>query len=202
MNTDHGWPAVRVWRRDQRALLLAARQGVPAAVRQAARAALAAFLHEVVPAPTGTVVGGYWPTRGEPDLLEMLGDLATRGARVAMPVVVREREPVEFWRWAPGTPMVAGRWDIPVPARREPLSPGLVLVPLLGYDDAGYRLGYGSGYYDRTLALPSSGRLVVGVGYACGRLPSIRPQPHDVPMDVIVTEAGARWRAGKEHEPT
>jgi 5-formyltetrahydrofolate cyclo-ligase len=79
-----------------------------------------------------------------------------------------------------------------VPAERQVVSPTALLVPLVGFDEQGYRLGYGGGYYDRTLAASKPRPLAIGLGYEFGRLATIHPQPHDAPMDAIVTEAGVR----------
>ena len=83
-----------------------------------------------------------------------------------------------------------GIWNIPVPHEKNPVSPGTLLVPLLGFDAAGYRLGHGGGYYDRTLASVTERPLTIGVGYEFGRLETIYPQAHDIPMDAVVTESG------------
>ena len=107
---------------------------------------------------------------------------------LSLPVIVTPRAPLEYWRWRPGEPMHPGVWNIPVPARRDVVVPDLILVPLVGFDAARYRLGYGGGYFDRTLAALPKRPFVVGVGYAFGRLPTIFPQPHDAPMDAIVTD--------------
>ncbi len=107
---------------------------------------------------------------------------------MALPVVVEKNQPVEFWRWIPGMPMNRGIWDIPIPATRNPVQPEVLVVPLVGYDDQCFRLGNGGGYYDRTLAACDVKPLCIGVGYAFAHVSSIQPQPHDVPMDVIVTE--------------
>jgi 5-formyltetrahydrofolate cyclo-ligase len=89
--------------------------------------------------------------------------------------------------------MERGIWDIPVPKPGKPVLPTLLFVPLVGFDDAGYRLGHGGGYYDRTLAALSPRPAAIGVGYAATRLETIHPQPHDIPMDAIATEAGMTW---------
>ena len=86
--------------------------------------------------------------------------------------------------------LVRGIWNIPIPSERYPVQPTVLLVPLVGFDAAGYRLGHGGGYYDRTLANLPQKPLGIGIGYDLGRLESIHPQPHDMPMDVIVTESG------------
>jgi hypothetical protein len=88
-----------------------------------------------------------------------------------------------------------GIWNIPIPDKREVVQPTALIVPLIGFDEAGYRLGYGGGYYDRTLAVMNPRPFTVGVGFELGRLRTIHPQPHDIPLDVIITEAGvSRFR--------
>jgi 5-formyltetrahydrofolate cyclo-ligase len=107
--------------------------------------------------------------------------------------VVEKGRPLAFWRWQPGMAMRPGIWNILVPAMAEPVEPDCLLVPLVGFDGQGYRLGYGGGYYDRTLAAMSRRPMALGIGYAFQRLPTIRPQPFDQPMDAIATEEGIRW---------
>src|SRR5690606_20723729 len=114
----------------------------------------------------------------------------------ALPVVVERNAPLEFWRWTATTELCSrGIWNIPSPVERVPVVPDVVLVPLLGFDEQCYRLGYGGGYYDRTLAALEPKPLAIGVGFEHGRLETIRPQPHDVPLDWIVTEARTLRRA-------
>ena len=95
--------------------------------------------------------------------------------------------------------MVRGDWNIPVPtARRAPMvTPEVALAPLVGWTDEGYRLGYGGGYFDRTLAALRPRPFVIGIGYDSARLGTIYPQPHDIPLALIVTEAGVRLRTDK-----
>jgi 5,10-methenyltetrahydrofolate synthetase len=85
--------------------------------------------------------------------------------------------------------MTRGIWDIPVPADETEIQPQVLLSPVVGFDSDCYRLGYGGGYFDRTLAALAGERHVIGVGYAMAQLPSIRPLPHDIPMNVIITES-------------
>jgi 5-formyltetrahydrofolate cyclo-ligase len=183
---------VRAWRRAERARLIAERLALPVEQRRAARERVQALLAEV-PELRGATVGFYWPFRGEIDLVGFVRELTGGGGRAALPVVVGKGRPLEFWRWEPGMAMRPGVWDIPVPAAAEPLQPDCLLVPLVGFDDAGYRLGYGGGYYDRTLAAMPRRPLALGVGHAFQRLATIRPQPFDMPMDAIVTGDGTRW---------
>jgi len=109
-------------------------------------------------------------------------------------VVVDKKGPLEYRGWRPGEPLVDGVWNIPVPEKRDIVMPMVVLAPLVGFDRAGYRLGYGGGYFDRTLGALSPRPLAIGIGFELQQMDTIYPQPFDVPMDVIVTEAGARYR--------
>ena len=113
---------------------------------------------------------------------------------MALPVVVDKKGPLEYRTWRPGEPLVDGVWGIPIPARRDLTTPSIVLAPLVGFDLACYRLGYGGGYFDRTLAALAPRPVAIGVGFEIQRLETIYPQPFDVPMDLIVTETGTRRR--------
>jgi len=179
---------VTAWRTAKRKALLEQRSAVSKAERAAVQADVGELLLENVPDLDEASVGFYWPIRGEIDLRALLTELVAQGADAALPVVVQRNEPLEFWAWQPNKPMSRGIWNIPVPATRKPLQPEVILIPLLGFDDAGYRLGYGGGYYDRTLASMRLKPLTIGVGYECGRIPTIHPQSHDIPLDAIVTE--------------
>jgi 5,10-methenyltetrahydrofolate synthetase len=97
---------------------------------------------------------------------------------------------LDFSHWQPDMPMVQGSWNIPVPAHQHLLAPDMFLIPLLGFDSDNYRLGYGGGYYDRTLAEQTHNVTTIGVGIEQGRFETIFPQPHDIAMNMIVTEAG------------
>jgi 5-formyltetrahydrofolate cyclo-ligase len=192
---------IKAWRKAERERLRALRARLPAAARADADAAIGERLWEDFPALRRGVVGFYWPLEGELDLRELVVRLVAAGARAALPAIVAKGKPVEFWAWRPGEAMAAGFWGIPVPAVREAATPAALLIPLVGFDGAGFRLGNGGGYYDRTLAVLDPRPLAIGVGYELGRLATIQPQPHDIPMDAIVTEAGTRWRAGSPHAP-
>lgn len=185
------WQDIKRWRKAQRARLIEERRALPLAERQRVGEAIAERLGQLS-ALNGPVccVGFYWPIRGEPDLRPFVRSLLERGFTSALPVVVEEKAPVEFHRYGTDTRLTRQRvWGIPVPAEPDPVRPDVVLVPLVGMDDACYRLGYGGGYYDRTLASLSPRPFAIGVGFELGRLETIYPQPHDIPMDVIVTEA-------------
>lgn len=185
------WTFVNEWRRLKRAELLAQRLAMPRDERARRNRAIAAFVLEQLAGFKTASIGFYWPFRGEPDLRRLVRSLLDGGAAASLPVVIDKNRPLEFWSWRTGERLQPGVWDIPVPTRRKIARPEVLLVPLLGFDDAGYRLGNGGGYYDRTLAAITPRPFTIGVGYELGRLKTIRPQPHDIPMDGIVTEAGA-----------
>ncbi len=189
------WDEIREWRRATRAELLARRLAVPRGEKQRVRSLLCDLIGEHFPELRHARIGFYWPFKGEIDLRHLVQDFLAFGAEAALPVVVEKQQPLEFWTWQPRMKLGRGIWNIPVPAERNQVQPTALLVPLLGFDAAGYRLGYGGGYYDRTLATLNPKPLTIGVGYEFGRLETIYPQPHDIPLDAIVTEAGcARFR--------
>ncbi len=133
-------------------------------------------------------LGVYAPMRGEIKIPALIAAHLARGGTLALPVVTEKASPVEFWRWAPGMPMSRGIWNIPIPARKELVQPGALIVPLVGFDTSLFRLGYGGGYYDRTLAILAPRPFCIGLGLQSGLLRSIHPQAHDIPMDRIITE--------------
>ncbi len=137
------------------------------------------------------VLGFCWPIRGEFDVRGIAKQHLASGGQVALPVIVQKSAPVEFWRWYPGMPMQKGVWDIPTPQEREVLTPDAVLVPLVGFDECGFRLGYGGGYFARTLAAAAERPFAIGLGSEASRLQTIHPQPHDIAMNLIVTDQRA-----------
>lgn len=172
---------------------IAARLGLAAGEHARASSAIDAHLDRLLsPRPPG-VVAFCWPVRNEFDCRPLVTRLLACGWRAAQPVVLAPAAPMAFRPWTPDTPMTADRHGIPIPAGELSVAPDVVLVPLVAFDEQGYRIGYGGGYFDRTLAALSPRPLAVGVGFELARLDSTRPQPHDVPLDVIVTEAGARF---------
>lgn len=185
------WPSVRRWRKEMRATLIAQRLAVPRAERTDRDAQITTLLDQALASRAMRRVGFYWPFKGEFDPRILARRLHARGIALALPVVVAKATPLVFRPWAPGTRLALGVWNIPVPAEGEPVTPDVVLAPVVGFDADRYRLGYGGGYYDRTLAAMTPRPFVIGVGFALSRLPSIHPQPHDIPMDLIVTEQGA-----------
>lgn len=178
------------WRKAERERLIAARLALPSAERRAHAVRIAADLDRVVSLRPPQVVSIYWPFRGEPDLRAWAEALSGRGIGLALPVVVAKRTPLIFRRWHPGARLERGVWNIPYPADGALVTPDVVIAPLVGFDPQGYRLGYGGGFFDRTLASLSPRPLAIGVGHPLGALPTIYPLPHDIPMDWIVTGDG------------
>ena len=187
------WPDIDAWRKERRAELRARRVALPPLERRALQERIHAHLEAGFPELSGAPVGFSWPIRGEVNGVPFMRRHVAAGGLAALPVIVARKQPVEWWQWTPTTRMRAGIWRIPVPVERHIVSPAILLVPLVGFDERCYRLGNGGGYYDRTLAVMQPRPLALGVGYELGRLETIQPQPHDIPLDAIVTEAGVHW---------
>lgn len=183
------WTDVARWRKAERVRLIDARLALPAELRAGMSARIAQSLDAAIGDVAGRVVSLYWPFRGEPDLRPWIAAIVARGATAALPVVVEKGQPLVFRAYRPGDRLEKGVWNIPVPAEGAEVQPGIVISPLVGVDPQRYRLGYGGGFFDRTLAAMPTRPLVIGVGYEMQRIPTIYPQPHDIPMDVIVMES-------------
>ena len=193
------WDEIRPWRKTQRETLLQARVAAGAEVRKGWSAAMEPEIRRIVDARQLASIGFYWPFRGEFDPRNLARALSEGGTMMALPTVVQAKAPLEFRRWTPGTEMEIGVYNIPFPKQRDIVEPELLLVPLVGFDGEGYRLGYGGGYYDRTIAAFARRPFALGIGFELSRLPTIYPQPHDLAMDAIVTEAGV-WRPAPRRE--
>ena len=182
------------WRRAERLRLLAERAALSVAARQNAAQAIAAHLDQLLSARfaslQGLIISGWWPIKAELDLRFWLAGLAAKGATAALPVILTPKAPLSFRAWTPETRMERGFWNIPIPADGPEIAPQITLSPLVGWDGAGFRLGYGGGYFDRTLANLTPSPIAIGIGLDAARLSTIFPQPHDIPMDYIVTETG------------
>ncbi|HPU52449.1 MAG TPA: 5-formyltetrahydrofolate cyclo-ligase [Burkholderiaceae bacterium] len=142
--------------------------------------------------PDAPVVAGYWPMAGEPDPRPALADWHRAGWRLALPVVRQKDAPLEFCAWQPGDDMAPGPMGTWHPARCIPTTPDVLVIPCLGFDAGRYRLGYGGGYYDRTIeALVRAGRRVVTIGVAHddAQMIGFEPHAHDRALDCIVTES-------------
>ena len=177
------------WRRALRREMVARRSALGAAEHAGLSARIVEHLLAALPVPR--VVAFCWPIKNEPDVRAVLEGWAVLGAQAVLPVVVAEASPLAFRRWTAETPLAPDRYGIPTPTAGDFVQPDLILLPLNGFDAAGFRLGYGGGYFDRTLAVLSPRPLAVGVGFELNRLPTIRPESHDQRLDWIVTEAGS-----------
>jgi 5,10-methenyltetrahydrofolate synthetase len=207
MDPAHAEPPVSAqdvapWRRAERARLAALRQGLGQAARALLSERIGAHLQTLLAARgigRGRILSGYWPIGGEPDLRPALTALHQAGLTIALPVVETRAAPLVFRRWTPGMALVRGDWNIPVPPpEAEVLTPDIALAPCLGWTAGCYRLGWGGGYFDRTLAALAPRPLTIGIALAAARLPTIHPQPHDIALDLILTEEGV---AAQSPEP-
>lgn len=184
---------VPAWRKAQREERIAARLSIPAETRTLHAQAIADALDRELGDVAGKTISLYWPFRGEPDLRGWLERATDRGATCLLPIVVEKHQPLIFRSWKQGEKLDRGIWNIPIPAEGRQMLPDIVLSPLVGFDDRLYRLGYGGGFFDRTLAAHPGKPLVIGVGYSSQHMPTIHPQRHDIPMSRIITEKGL-WR--------
>ena len=181
---------LRAFRNALRSRLIAAREALPADIHAQLSRKVERHLGELLDALNPAVLAFCWPFRGEFDARALVSGRLPGGLRACPPVVMDNDSPLEFREWTPNSEMIEDRYGIHIPARGEALRPDAILMPLNGFDEAGYRLGYGGGYFDRSLAALSPRPLAVGVGSELARVPSIRPQAHDLPMDFVVTESG------------
>jgi 5-formyltetrahydrofolate cyclo-ligase len=196
------WPEVARWRKAERERLIAARLAIPADARATMSSAIAAQLDAIVGDVSNRTISLYWPFRGEPDLRPWMASLVARGGMPALPVVIEKARPLVFRPYRPGDRLEKGVWNIPIPAEGDPVIPDIVIAPLVGVDPKNYRLGYGGGFFDRTLAALPPATIAVGVGYEMAEMPTIRPHGFDIPMRHIVTENGIRSHGGKrDREP-
>lgn len=145
------------------------------------------------------VVAGYWPIRDELDVRPIIIRLMDAGQAVCLPVVLGDEAPLELRLWQPSAPLYPSGFGTLAPEDGAPLAtPDVILMPLLGFDRRGTRLGYGGGYYDRTLAMLDKRPVLVGFAFACQQFEDIPREPHDVPLDMIVTELGVRQFARQD----
>ena len=177
------------WRRTQRETLLRQRMAMARDLRDHYGRAISRRLLQCFAPAAGTVVGIYWPIKGEFDPRFVARQWRQAAVRTALPLVIGRDMPLEFRLWSPGVTMLPGAFGLPRPQGTPHVTPHMLLMPPVGWDALGYRLGYGAGYYDRTLAAMPRSTLKIGVGFECSRINSIDPQAHDIAMDFIVTEA-------------
>jgi 5-formyltetrahydrofolate cyclo-ligase len=177
------------WRRAERERLIEARCSLSVRHRADQTALIVRRVEKLVATSGAAVptVSVYWPIRGEPDLRPWMHALSQAGVSVVLPVAVALAQPLVFREWHPEIRMARGLWNIPYPADGEVRVPDVVIAPVVGFDSQCYRLGYGGGFFDRTLATLTPKPLTIGVGYPEAQLRTIFPQPHDIAMDWVVT---------------
>jgi 5-formyltetrahydrofolate cyclo-ligase len=185
------------WRKVERERLIAARCALAEEYRRGQTLAIVQALEGILATIKLPIVGVYWPIQAEPDLREWIGTLAQRGVPVALPVATALGQPLVYREWRPQAKLARGLWKIPYPADGAEVIPSVIIAPLVGYDPDCYRLGYGGGFFDRTLAAMRPKPLSIGVGYPSAALSTVYPQPHDVPMHWVVAGSSAPIRRDK-----
>ena len=181
---------VRNWRKAKRAELLKARMELAPEPRQKFARRVLECLIDNFREPCSGTVGLYFAFRGEINLMPFIEQVGAWGGSTSLPVVVAKGQPLEFREWKRGEALQKGAMGIPFPARGARVEPQTLVIPLVGFDAACFRLGYGAGFYDYTLQAATERPLTIGVGFELARLDTVYPQPHDVPLDFIVTERG------------
>ncbi|MBX3670470.1 MAG: 5-formyltetrahydrofolate cyclo-ligase [Rhodocyclaceae bacterium] len=183
----------RAERKALRRRLIAAREALAPALHAELSQRLARHLANLLDTLAPRCVGFYWPYRAEFDARGVIDAwlAADAGRRAALPVALAPACALEYRAYVPGCALAQDRHGIPYPAEAAESSPDVLLVPCNGFDARGYRIGYGAGYFDRTLAAAAPRPLSLGVAFELARLPSTEPAPHDIALDWLVTEAGA-----------
>lgn len=184
------WRDISFWRKAQRERCVAWRNAVAEVQRVAWRKQITLSLLALLKSPVKRVIGFCWPYQAEFDARFAIHRWCEEGATAALPEVVGKGLPLRFRQWWPGAPMTSGAYGIPVPDGTPEVRPDLLLVPMNAFDDRGYRLGYGGGYFDLTLAALKPRIVTIGVSHEHCRVPTIYPQAHDIALDFVVTEAG------------
>ncbi len=182
------------WRKTERRRLVAARESLDAETLERLRHTIDAVLERSFPELAAATLAFCWPIRGEYDARHLARTLRGRGALTALPVVVAPGQPLVFREWHPGVELAMGALDIPYPRVSAEVMPSAVLLPMNGWDQTGFRLGYGGGFFDRTLSALAKRPAIIGVGYELGRMDTIHPQPWDIPVDWLATERGVYRR--------
>jgi 5,10-methenyltetrahydrofolate synthetase len=180
------------WRRGERRRLLASRLALAPEERQRCSAIIEERLERLLAQLPGITIGLYWPIKGEIDPLPLARRLGDTSRVLALPAAPAPGAALEYRAWRPGDPMTEARHGIPEPRERKIVQPDILVVPVVGFDEARYRLGYGGGYFDRTLAALAPRPVTIGVGLEQAGLATIYPQPHDIALDFIVTETRLR----------
>jgi 5-formyltetrahydrofolate cyclo-ligase len=185
---------LKSWRKAQRERLIRERSALDHETLERWRHRIDGFLERSFPGLAGRRVAFCWPIRAEYDARHLAKTLRERGSLTALPVVVAPGQPLVFREWHPGVALASGPLGIPYPVGSDPVVPTAALLPMIGWDEAGHRLGYGGGFFDRTLASVVKKPVVIGVSYELAKMKTIRPQSWDIPMDWVVTERGTYRR--------
>jgi len=185
---------LKLWRKSQRERLITARVALAPDTVESSRKSIDASIARAFPGLARGVLAFCWPIKNEYDARHLAKTLRERGALTALPVVVAPKQPLAFREWHPGVSLATGPLDIPYPVGSQELTPDAVLLPMNGWDPQGYRLGYGGGFFDRTLASLKKRPIVIGISYEMARMETIHPQSWDIPVDYVVTEAGVYRR--------
>jgi len=185
-----GEDSERIARNELRRAKIAAREALPATEHQRLSQALEAHLDLLLQRCQPQVLGFCWPFRNEFDCRPLVIRLIAQGVHACLPLVSTPDSSMEFRIWEPRSAMLTDRYGIRYPATGQLLTPDVLLMPVNAFDARGYRLGYGAGYFDRTLAALVPPPLAIGIGFELARVASIPPASHDVPLDAVVTEAG------------
>lgn len=178
------------WRNQTRKRLIAEREAIPEVIHQQWSMAISTALIQGFPCLKSMKIGLYWPLRGEYDPRLVAQQFRQQDATLALPEVIDKHAPLCFREWWPDAPMKNGAYGIPIPVDTRNVTVDAFIIPMVGFDQQGYRLGYGSGFFDRTLATYQTRPLTIGVAFELQRLENIHPQSHDIAMQYIVTEAG------------
>lgn len=179
---------IKNWRQWQRKKVITDRIAISSYHRKLWQKTILLKLQDYLSQIEPGIIGFYWPFKGEIDCRGLMTEMLKTGWKAALPAVNEVASPLEFRQWTPDTTLIAGFWKIPVPELRQIVMPTVLVIPLVGFDKDHYRLGYGGGYYDRTIADMQPRPINIGVGFEQARLTTIYPQNHDIAMDVIVTE--------------
>src|SRR2546423_6722046 len=185
------------WRKNERTRLLREREALAPEALAELRSRIDHHLERAFPDLVHGILAFCWPYRNEYDARHMAAALRRRGARTALPVVVAPKAPLVFREWKPGVELAVGPLGIPFPVGSPEVSPDHVLLPMLGWDADGYRLGYGGGFFDCTLAALARRPRVIGIAYEQAFLKTIHPPTPEHPLDFAVHQTGREPRRPK-----
>lgn len=177
-----------IWRQAQRRQLIAKRQTLSGAQRLDAEQQIQQRLLSLLTAMPVGVISFYMPIHGEINCQPVIENLLGSGWRAALPKIIAKNTALQFRQWTTDSEMQPEIWQIPVPQDTAELIPDVLLIPLVGFDTNLHRLGNGGGFYDRSLAAIQPKPLAIGIGLESLKLADIEPQPHDIAMDIVVTE--------------